>query len=331
MGTAANLPGKFGFDKGYNCFCSPVGVLLKLNSFPYVNSVLYSRWDFFYDGKTAEFPNYIQRLYKSTQQSVKKNLYKLYGAQLKKHVEKDDAMALLFLKRSLDQNTPLIVTLDLYFLPYLPFSERKFHNTHFLIVTGYDSDSNHAFIIDSFAGYQGNLSLDILCRARQSRLCGCSIQNCCYEFKTTHHTKNTTHDQLMDLLVDCGRNLNLWKSDEDSTNGIGAITAFAHNIRSQEKGSLFKQPGIAEYIRDIEWQRKGFVTFIKEIEPIFAISESVYNDLKVISKEWTRLRRLFYFAQFRHNFRPIGIYDVVQALVEKEVQFISKMLKYLPE
>ncbi len=318
------------FDKGYNCFCSPIGVFLKLGAFPYIDSILYQSWDFFYSYEsTACFEKFIGTLYQRTQVRIKENLIQLHGIELKKRVESDSYKAFEFLKQKLDQSQPVMITLDLHYLPYLPYSEKKYHNLHFLLMTGYNEESNQASVIDSFAGYQGTLPLAILSKARQSRINGHAIQNCWYEFEFTNNTSKTLDDRLQDLLLTCKKKLKLWNTCSDPGNGHEAIRSFAVDIQNLcRNSSLLSFEKAAEYVRDIEWQRTGFLAFLKEIAPyLVAVNvEMLILELQKISKMWSQVRRSLYLYKFSKESKHLSGVDLkILDLAEKERDLIFKI------
>ncbi|MGD9212563.1 MAG: BtrH N-terminal domain-containing protein [Desulfobacteraceae bacterium] len=330
MSISVAIPDKFDYDRGYNCFCSPVGVLLKLYSLPYVDMVLYQRWDFFHKkGMHPDFGNLIKRLYRSTQQSVRGNLLQLYGLEMNQRLETNGEQAFDSLKQSLDENQPVMIAVDLHYLPYLPFSERKFHNIHFLIVTGFYQSLDQVSIIDSFAGYQGMLSIDALCKARQSKLYGIPIQNCWFELKVKSNINGSIEERVHDLLVDCRQNLEQWKMGIDSFNSVAAMKHFADDVKLYLKCSR-----TAEYIRDIEWQRKSFIAFLKEADPFLKGSgrEDLSASVQIISEKWKYLRRSFYMERFRNESQNKRMLEErLLELADREVRFISKVINFFPK
>lgn len=70
----------------------------------------------------------------------------------------------------LKKGIPLIVGVDSYYLPYLPYY-KKSHGIHTVILTGYTEETNEVSIIDWFEPwfFKGNVRLDIFIEARNSK------------------------------------------------------------------------------------------------------------------------------------------------------------------
>ncbi len=313
------------FEKGYNCFCSPVGVMLALHSLPFINSVLYQRWDFLYDqNQPVDFYKLIGMLHRLTQSSIKENLSRLYQIELKKKVEPDGLNAFKLLKQRLDNGTPIMVMLDLYQLHYLPHSQRQNHHLHFLIVTGYNEHTNEVSIIDSFAGYNGTIPLDIFNGARQGIINGMSLQNRWYEFEFPADIVNVSQTTMENFVKRSIKHI--FHPLSDTINGPDALQMFVADIQTWQKADVKNQMRkAAEYIRDIEWQRKGFLAFLKEIKSYLKPEtvEELFNLVQEIIDMWAGIRRSLYLNHFRDDTTQlVTMASTILEITKKEKQFV---------
>lgn len=114
------------------------------------------------------------------------NIYNTIGVKVETHNGKSDYEIIKDIKTELSMNRPLMITINMAFMPYLPERLRT-TSTHVIICFGIDEEVNKAYISDNFittiprSTYLGEMELDKLLQAM--RINGI-FKNCYSEYIT---------------------------------------------------------------------------------------------------------------------------------------------------
>ncbi|MDP5274593.1 BtrH N-terminal domain-containing protein [Chengkuizengella axinellae] len=97
--------------------------------------------------------------------------------QINMYIHEDQDIAFTRLKERIDENKPVIVAVDLFYMHFHRAYQRE-HGLHAIIVTGYDEEKRTLKIIDKYklssSDFDGEISMDEM---SQSRLSECPLNN----------------------------------------------------------------------------------------------------------------------------------------------------------
>lgn len=252
----------------------------------------------------------------------------------------DSEAAWQIIQRYIDENIPVIIQLDMMFLPYLVKRlnlERSFHfGSHEAIIVGYDLCKNTVLLLDYLWDEIQEISMEDFMKARESVLSPISPE---HGYKVILQGKNNviTKYEIYDAIK---INVHKMKEPYGPNMGLSGIKLFRNDVLKWKRFLNNEYKYSFAYMAYILIEKIGtgggnfrrmYSRFLKETAEMTGVQEfrevsSIYISL---FKDWRNLANIFY--QSSRNITS-GIYNlndndlfIFHQIYDKEAESIDKL------
>ena len=302
-------------DGDVNCFISHLGSIMKFHGYHEVELFFGLRWGFFYWRGNNNSPAKEEEGYRisecKSKQSLVEDLSRFYGITWKWRRALNAEKAWSVAKKSLDNNEPLIISVDLYYLGYSNQYQRG-HGGHVVILYGYDEEKDKAYIIDwsppTF--FKGGVSIKTLKQARNSlnpkdpndlnQTSGYPIKNRWLDIKLSSRRIESDDNLIKKIILENIEAMLEDKGKKDYFQGIKGIRTFAEDILEwisyDDKGLLIAEMEKSFlYLWGIKGQRTLHFQFLSTISKRLEKPElgKISEELTKIFQSWKVVRMMF--------------------------------------
>lgn len=230
----------------------------------------------------------------------------------------------------LEKGNALIVGVDTFYLPYLPYF-KKSHGKHAIIIAGYDKEKEEVYVIDWFSQwkYKGKFSASILHESRE---------NFDYGVKRMYpwaYLDPLTNE--LDLKVAIAENICLtikqYYTKGKELQGIFALEHIYNKLIKQQDNyhelkEYFSQ--LSVQLKYVASRKNMFSLFLKEASYICE-SETItrcYQLLLVDAKYWKRLLFLLMRGTFRVETSITQIIEQLAEIIKVEYSIRNELVDY---
>lgn len=300
------------YDENANCLICNLANIMKFHGYHEVETIFGLKWGFFYGrgnknslAKEEEGYNIL-----SSEQSLAEDLFRFYGITLKRRSTLDAEKAWSIAKKSLDNNEPLIIRADLYYLGYHAHYQ-SMHGAHSFILNGYDEREDKAYIIDWYPSqfFKGAVSIKALKQARNSlnpkdpnnpQSSGFPIENSWFDIEYPSSRTKLDDNLIKKIILENIEVMLENKSENDYFQGIRGVRTFAEDVPGwstcDNKDSLVtKMEKSFSSLWSIEGQRGLHSQFLSTISKRLGKPEleKISKELTKIAQGWRVVRYMF--------------------------------------
>lgn len=225
--------------------------------------------------------------------------------QIQMYTTDNDQAAYQRLKEMIDQDLPVVVNVDLYYMKYHRTFQRE-HTNHCVVITGYDESENTFELFDKFppfgSDFDGTLTIPEVNVARKSD-CPFSnpmmgdyrrpIRNLWLEFQISPDF-TVTGDKLISILKESYSRMAGVKKVMGHQCGLEVIDHFRRDLmRKKEKGFderelYYFKTYLNMNLKSISRNRTRFKVFLQELDTLFPgnLTAAMRNDLSESAIHW---------------------------------------------
>lgn len=240
-------------------------------------------------------------------------------------VEKDDDFDAFFkiLKQGVNNNNPLIVWVDTYYLPY--FKTPYHFSVHRVILVGYDDKERLVYIADNEREEIQKVSFDLFKKARTSSGFPLPVENRYFEIRVGKDIKSLRL-AIKDALSKTARTM---LNDDNEYEGIRGMRNMAKSLPEWKDilGDKWLDAAKMIYLFSERFGSGGgnfrclYAKFLEEAKELIGGKslDKIALDFKEIANKWQEVARLFKEASKEDNFfRIIEASKIINYLSDEE-------------
>lgn len=250
--------------------------------------------------------------------TLEANFFNNIGIPFNWRIEKDPAKAIEVVEKYIDQNIPVILQTDIYYIDY--YKSSSHFNGHIVIQWGYDKKEGKAYLSDTHWEGLQEISYNSLQKARSSNFPPVILENNYFEvpalvnnLELKNLIKNAIVKQAKDMLEN---------ADEKGFMGIGGMKHAGKDMESWKNAKDWQWCARFSY-QVIERRGTGgggfrlmYGRFLKEAEEFIpGLKQHGFSDRMLeIARQWTELSEIL--KRISENAKPDGFDSAGKKLLE---------------
>ncbi len=250
-------------------------------------------------------------------QSLTEDLSKIYGISCRIRTTTHAEEAWRTAKKSLDNNHPLLISVDRYYLPPYPVSYQRVHGGHNIILNGYDEKESKSYIIDWWPPHFFKKAVDIeaLKQARNSLnpkdpdnplFSGFPIENRWLDIEYPSYHIKLDENLIKKIILENIEEMLGNNSKKNYFQGIKGIRTFAQDILawitcSDETSVAIRAERAFLLLWSVQGQRILHSEFLSNISKRLGKPElrKTSEELAKIAQSWQVARNMFFKASIK--------------------------------